>query len=547
MNILKHIPGFRSNKAWKMIAASIYYVISILMAFTELSMSLFFISLPFFIFSLINLATHKKKGISIKKVIVPLVLSFVLIIGALSAPSSNTSDAQMSKTDAQEETIKDNTEEDTQEQGISEEEKENSEEEDKDLKEAVNSTDPESTNATQVEGELEVHFIDVGQADSILIKTSKGNSMLIDAGNNADDDLVYSYLKSQGINTLDVVVGTHPHEDHIGGLDTVINNFSVNKIYMPKASSTTKTYEDVLLAIKNKGLKVTNPIAGSTFSIGDAKFTILAPNSSNYDDLNNSSIVLKMQYGSNSFLFTGDAEDVSERGMLNKGYDLSADVLKVGHHGSESSTTESFLKAVSPKYAIIMVGKGNSYGHPHNDVLNRLKTNNINVYRTDESGTIIATTDGKTISINKNPSAIKITKPSVSVTKPAENTKPANNNQPVNNTPTNNNDTQNNSSNNTGNQGVIIQNIDKKGEIVTIKNNSTSSINLKGWKIVSVTGSQTYVFPDYTLNAGASVTIASGDVSGDLIWGKANIWNNSKSDPGELYDNSGNLIHKYND
>lgn len=547
MNILRNIPGFRSKKTWKMITALIYYVISVLMAFAGPSMSLFFISLPFFIFSLIDVAWHKKKGIPIKKALIPLILSFFLIVGALSMPLGISNDSQISKTDKQEGTKSEETiKKDTEEKDISKSEQGNRIKDDTDLEEEDNGTTSESKNATEVGGELEVHFIDVGQADSILIKTSDGHSMLIDAGNNADDELVYSYLKNEGVKILDVVVGTHPHEDHIGGLDTVINNFNVNKVYMPKASNTTKTYEDVLLAIKNKGLKVTNPVVGSTFSLGDAKFTILAPNSSNYNELNNYSIVLKMEYGSTSFLFTGDAEDISEEEMINKGYDLSVDLLKVAHHGSESSTTESFLKAVSPKYAVIMVGKDNSYGHPHKKVLTRLKNHNIEVYRTDESGTIIATTDGNSVSINKSPSAILLTEPPVSSTKPVENTKPSNNNQSADNT-LSNSDKQNDDFDNTGNEGVIIQNIDKEGEIITIKNNSSSSINLKGWKIVSVTGNQTFVFPDYTLAAGASVTVASGDVSGDLIWGKANIWNNSKSDPGELYDSSGNLVYRYDD
>lgn len=547
MNILRNIPGFRSKKTWKMITALIYYVISVLMAFAGPSMSLFFISLPFFIFSLIDVAWHKKKGVPIKKALIPLILSFFLIVGALSMPLGISNDSQISKTDKQEGTKSEETiKKDTEEKDISKSEQGNRIKDDTDLEEEDNGTTSESKNATEVGGELEVHFIDVGQADSILIKTSDGHSMLIDAGNNADDELVYSYLKNEGVKILDVVVGTHPHEDHIGGLDTVINNFNVNKVYMPKASNTTKTYEDVLLAIKNKGLKVTNPVVGSTFSLGDAKFTILAPNSSNYNELNNYSIVLKMEYGSTSFLFTGDAEDISEEEMINKGYDLSVDLLKVAHHGSESSTTESFLKAVSPKYAVIMVGKDNSYGHPHKKVLTRLKNHNIEVYRTDESGTIIATTDGNSVSINKSPSAILLTEPPVSSTKPVENTKPSNNNQSADNT-LSNSDKQNDDFDNTGNEGVIIQNIDKEGEIITIKNNSSSSINLKGWKIVSVTGNQTFVFPDYTLAAGASVTVASGDVSGDLIWGKANIWNNSKSDPGELYDSSGNLVYRYDD
>lgn len=370
----------------------------------------------------------------------------------------------------------------------------------------VNETFGENNNPTEAE-DIEVHFIDVGQADSILIKSSTGKNMLIDAGNNDDEDLIYSYLKDKGIETLDIVVGTHPHEDHIGGLDTVINNFDVKKIYMPKVSNNTKTFEDVLLATKNKGLKITTPTSGDNFELGNAKCTMLAPNSSTYDELNNYSIVIKLEYEDTSFLFTGDAEGISEQEMLNKGYDLSADVLKVGHHGSESSTTELFLEAVSPKHAVIMVGKDNSYGHPHDIILQRLKENNINVYRTDKSETIIATTDGKDITIDKDALDIEF----------------------------------NNESD------IIIQNIDKKSETVTIKNNSSEDVNLDSWKIISIKGNQEYTFPAYTLKAGESVTVASGDEEGDLIWGQGNIWNNSESDPGELYDNLGNLIHRYED
>ena len=248
--------------------------------------------------------------------------------------------------------------------------------------------------------ELKVSFIDVGQADSILIQAPTGESMLIDAGNNDDSNLVVSYLKKQGIEKLDVVIGTHPHEDHIGGLDAVINAFDIGQIYMPKVSHTTITYEDVLTAIKNKGLKAKAPSPGTTFYIGDAKCTVLAPNSSSYEDLNNYSIVIKLEYRNTSFLFAGDAEDVSEKEMLNKKYNLDADVLKVGHHGSTSSTTAEFLSSVSPKYAVIMVGKDNNYGHPHKEVMDRLKSKKIPVYRTDESGTIVCTTDGKTITFN---------------------------------------------------------------------------------------------------------------------------------------------------
>jgi competence protein ComEC len=254
---------------------------------------------------------------------------------------------------------------------------------------------------------LEVHFIDVGQADAILVKVPTGENMLIDAGNNADGDLVKSYLKDQDIITLDVVVGTHPHEDHIGGLDTVINSFNIGKVYMPQVMHTTKTYEDVLIAIGNKGLKVTKYKAGDVFNLGSAKCTILAPNSDSYEDLNNYSIVIRLDYGQTSFLFTGDAEDVSENEILAKKYGIKADVLKVGHHGSTSSTSPAFLKAVSPKYAVISVEKDNQYGHPDSIILNRLNTFGSEIYRTDDSGTIIAISDGKSITFDKKSSPVK--------------------------------------------------------------------------------------------------------------------------------------------
>lgn len=269
----------------------------------------------------------------------------------------------------------------------------------KDSNKDSGNTNEQEKKGTQVNGNLKVHFIDVGQADSILI-TENGHNMLIDAGNNADANLVVNYLKSQGVSKLDYVIGTHPHEDHIGGLDVAINSFNIDKVYMPKKTTTTETYKDVINAIKNKNLKVTVPTPGTSFKLGDASCQILAPNGSDYEDANNYSIVIKITYGNNSFLLTGDAEDISEKEMLDKGYGLKADVLKVGHHGSRSSTTEAFLNKVNPKYAVISLGKGNDYGHPHKSTMDRLKSKNIPVYRTDESGTIVATSNGKTISFS---------------------------------------------------------------------------------------------------------------------------------------------------
>ena len=257
-------------------------------------------------------------------------------------------------------------------------------------------------------GQLKVHFIDVGQADSILIQTPNNKTMLIDAGNNNDGDFVVSYIKAQGIDEINVLVGTHPHEDHIGGLDTVINTFDIEKIYMPKVSSNTSTYIDVMSAISNKNLQVTTAKAGVTIGFDNSlKTDIIAPNSESYEDSNNFSAVIKMTYQNTSFLFTGDSESISEKEMISAGFDLQADLLKVGHHGSGFSTGALFLKKVSPKYALISVGENNSYNHPDNLVLNRLKTYGAETYRTDKLGTVVATSDGNTITLDKKASPEK--------------------------------------------------------------------------------------------------------------------------------------------
>ncbi|MCM0648604.1 MBL fold metallo-hydrolase [Clostridium swellfunianum] len=274
-------------------------------------------------------------------------------------------------------------------------------------KEETNTTvsavaDPALDTNKAVSGQLKVHFINVGQADSILIQ--QGNSsMLIDAGNNDDAQTIKNYLDTQGIKSLDFVVGTHAHEDHIGSMDYIINSFKVGKVYFPKQTSTTKTFQDFVSAVKGKGLQLTVPTVGDSFKIGDATATILAPNGSGYEDANDYSITIKLTYGSTSFLLTGDAESVSESQMVSKGLDLSATVLKIGHHGSKSSTNQSFLNKVNPNYGVISVGKGNSYGHPTQEVMDRLKSKGVQVYRTDENGTVVATSDGTNISFNTSP------------------------------------------------------------------------------------------------------------------------------------------------
>ncbi|BCZ46908.1 competence protein ComE [Clostridium gelidum] len=256
------------------------------------------------------------------------------------------------------------------------------------------------TETAKVSGEMKIHYIDVGQGDSELIQV-EGKNILIDAG--TSDKKALNYLKSIGVTTLDYVIATHPHEDHIGSMDDVINEFNIGTFYSPKAITTTKTFENMINALKSKNLKLTVPKVGDVLTIGNATLTFLAPNSDKYEDLNNYSIVCKLKYGNNSFLFDGDAEALSEGEILAKQLDIQADVLKVGHHGSISSTSQAFLDKVNPKYAIISDAKGNDYGHPHQKTLDKLNSKQIKTFRTDLNGTIIATSNGTDITFNVNP------------------------------------------------------------------------------------------------------------------------------------------------
>lgn len=249
---------------------------------------------------------------------------------------------------------------------------------------------------------LKIHVIDVGQGDSILIE-SENKHMLIDAGERNKGNDVIDYLESIGIKKIDFVIATHPHSDHIGGLADVIRHFDIGKVIMPDVVHTSKTFEDMLDAISEKGLKITKAKTGSEYSLGNASFVILAPNGSYYSSLNNYSVVIRLQNGKNSFIFTGDAELLSENEILQTGINLDADVLKLGHHGSSTSSGKQFLDAVTPDIALISVGEGNQYGHPDDDIIQALNNRNIKLFRTDKQGTIVLTSDGTTITVNKDP------------------------------------------------------------------------------------------------------------------------------------------------
>lgn len=258
--------------------------------------------------------------------------------------------------------------------------------------------------ATVSQGELAVHYIDVGQADCILIKAPEKN-VLIDAGDRGMGDLIEQYLQAQSVSQIDLLIATHPHADHIGSMDYIVKNFDIGKILfgnVPQAIlPTSRTYENLLDAISDKGMKITKATPGDVYDLGGgANLTILAP-LAGYDDLNDTSVVTRLDFGNRHFLFTGDAESESEADIV-KAYaapELECDVLKLGHHGSSTSSSQGFLQLVSPKIAIACCGTDNSYGHPHRETLTSLANMGVTLYRTDQNGSIVIVTDGESLDV----------------------------------------------------------------------------------------------------------------------------------------------------
>jgi competence protein ComEC len=368
---------------------------------------------------------------------------------------------------------------------------------------------------------LTAHFIDVGQGDSSFIVTPNGKTILIDGGKDSAGEKVVSYLRSAGVTTIDLLVATHPDADHIGGLADVINAFTINKVLDSGRAHTSQTYIDYIHLINAKNIPFQIAAEGSLISLDDEIQMIVLNSGTGDEDNNESSIVIKMNYGQIDFLFTGDAEIEPEAGMTET-YNVEAEVLKVGHHGSNTSSSQIFLNEVKPKVSILSYGEGNSYGHPHAEVVNRLKSIGSNLYSTAVSGDIVVSTNGETFSVSTKP----LQTGGGTTPSPAPTPTPA---------PTPSSNT------------VDLVSVNRDTEIVTLKNTGKTNITMTGWKIVSVEGNQTFHFPTgYVLKPGAIVYVKSGRNAlhkppTSLLWSNAYIWNNSY-DPAQLYNGSGALI-----
>ena len=251
------------------------------------------------------------------------------------------------------------------------------------------------------EGELQVHFIDLGNADCILVQQGEHN-LLIDAGDVGDEKEIIDYLNRRGVKRLDLVIATHPHADHIGEMAAVLEHFPVDcfvMAFMPEGKEpTTNVYRKMLEQLDRKNIPLDEAEPGKVYTIGTAQLQILAPFVEDSDP-NAMSVVTRLTFGDRAFLFTGDAESEVERQILTKGYNVKADVLKAGHHGSRTSTSDPFLRAVAPQYVVITCGTDNSYGHPHDETIRRLNEANVDYYRADICGDVVITTDGETLSV----------------------------------------------------------------------------------------------------------------------------------------------------
>ncbi|MGA3602140.1 MBL fold metallo-hydrolase [Lysinibacillus agricola] len=359
--------------------------------------------------------------------------------------------------------------------------------------------------------EMRVHFIDVGQGDSIFIESPNGKTMLVDGGVKGAGQQVVSYLKELGVNKLDVVVATHPDADHIGGLIPVLNSIQIGQFFDSGKVHTSQTFEEMLTLIDEKNIPYNVPKTGDNIAFDDDLQVKVLNANEDATDNNDASIVLKIAYGNVSFLLTGDAGVALEQEMLQS--DVKATVLKAGHHGSNTSSSAEFIQAVHPEVTILSYGEGNKYGHPHAEVVERLQAIGSKTYATAEAGTVIVSTDGVNYDVNsKEMSGTNVSAPQTSVS-------------------------------------VEIVSKDLAGEIVGIKNNGNEAVSLKDWQLLSIEGNQAFNFPNVSLQPGKTIYVTSGTNAREgqnyLKWTKQQIWLND-GDAAQLRNAKGEMISELN-
>ncbi|MFJ8101380.1 MBL fold metallo-hydrolase [Lysinibacillus sp. NPDC096212] len=363
--------------------------------------------------------------------------------------------------------------------------------------------------------EMRVHFIDVGQGDSIFIESPNGKTMLVDGGVKGAGQKVVSYLKELGVNKLDIVVATHPDADHIGGLIPVLNSIDIGQFYDSGKVHTSQTFEEMLTLIDTKNIPYNVPKTGDSIAFDDDINVKVLNANENATDNNDASIVLKLAYGNVSFLLTADAGVALEKEMMQD--DVKATILKAGHHGSNTSSSAEFIQKVHPEVTILSYGEGNKYGHPHAEVVERLQAIGSEIYSTAEAGTVIVSTDGVDYDVNsKEWSPPSVSTPQTSASAPA-----------------------------TTSTSVEIVSKDLIEEVVGIKNNGKEAVSLKDWQLISIEGNQVFNFPNVTLQPGKTIYVTSGSNARDgqnyLKWTKKQIWLND-GDAAQLRNAKGDIV-----
>ena len=358
--------------------------------------------------------------------------------------------------------------------------------------------------------EMRVHFIDVGQGDSIFIESPDGKTMLIDGGVKGAGEEIVAYLKEQGVQKLDAVVATHPDADHIGGLIAVLNSIDIEQFYDSGKVHTSQTFEEMLTLIDTKNIPYNVPKTGDTITFDEAVSVKVLSADETASDNNDASIVLKVSYGDVSFLLTGDAGVALEKEMLSQ--DVKATVLKAGHHGSNTSSSQSFIQAVHPEVTVLSYGQDNKYGHPHKEVVERLQAVGSKIYATAEAGTVIVSTDGVNYDVGaKEWSNSVAATPSTKV-------------------------------------GVEIISKDLENEIVAIQNNTAQSVSIKDWQLISIEGNQIFNFPNVTLQPGKIIYVTSGSTAREgqnyLKWTGRQIWLND-GDGAQLLNSKGEIVSEF--